>query len=208
MAHDDPRHRNLIFQAQSAGDYVTRYTAAFSEAMAQVDKHAVDAAYALIEQALLSGNQVLAAGNGGSAAIADHLVCDWMKGTRAPGQPILRVHSLISDTALITAISNDHGFDKIFSTQIEMLGRPGDVCVLVSSSGNSANMVQAVEAAIAQEMQIIGLTGFSGGVLHQRAHIGVHVPVHNYGLVEDCHQAIMHSIAQFLAKRQDERAAL
>ncbi|MDJ0836959.1 MAG: SIS domain-containing protein [Acidobacteriota bacterium] len=205
---DDPRRRNTVFPADSAGDYVSQYARALGKALETVDKQAVNAAFDLLEEALFNGRKVLAAGNGGSAAICDHLVCDWMKGTRALEQPVLHVHSLAAHTALGTAVANDHGYDHIFSAQIEMLGEDGDVCVLISSSGNSPNIVRALVAARDRGMKVIGMTGFSGGALHEDADVSIHIACNNYGLVEDCHQAIMHSIAQLLARRQDKRGVM
>ena len=203
LISEDPRRRNKTFSAASAGAYLKAYADGLHTALHSVDGAALDAALNLLETALENGGKVLAAGNGGSASISDHLVCDWMKSTRAEGRPTLRVHALTNDTALMTAVANDFGYQHIYAQQIEMLGDPGDVCVLISSSGNSPNIVEALKAARTKGMHIIGLTGFHGGALAEAADVSIHVEAHNYGLVEDAHQAIMHTLAQHLAQKQD-----
>ena len=142
-------------------------------------------------------------GNGGSAAIADHLCCDLVKGTHVDGHPTIEVGSLTSNVALYSAIANDFGFENVFSTQIKFLGKEGDVLIAISSSGNSANIIQAVESAHALGMTSIGLSGFKGGPLKENAHIPLHVDAQNYGIVEDAHQSMMHILAQFIAGRRD-----
>jgi len=202
----DPRHKNRLLDAGSITAYVDAYAAALQRAIAAVDQDAITRAFALLEETLDTGGKVLVAGNGGSAAVTDHLACDWMKGTRAEHAPVLRVHSLVANSALTTALANDYGFDQVFAAQLEMLGEPGDLCVLISSSGNSPNIVCAAEVARAMDIRVIGLCGFSGGALAGLADVSLHVPADNYGLAEDGHQALMHCFAQFLAGRQDARA--
>jgi phosphoheptose isomerase len=204
--HADPRFRNRVFDVDAVTTYLDAYADSLQRALRAVDRDALTSAYALLEQTLAGGGKVLVAGNGGSAAVTDHLACDWMKGTRADGQPTLRVHSLVANSALTTALANDYGYEQIFAAQIEMLGQPGDLCVLISSSGNSANIALAAERARAMDIRVLGLTGFSGGRLAALSHVHLHVPVENYGLAEDSHQAIMHCLAQFLASRQDMRS--
>ena len=103
------------------------------------------------------------AGNGGSAAIADHLLCDWVKGTFTPFEMPIHVHSLVSDTALLTACANDFGYDASFSRQIEMQAQPGDVLICISASGNSANILAALRMASSVVLKTFDLTGFEGG---------------------------------------------
>jgi phosphoheptose isomerase len=149
---------------------------------------------------------VFVAGNGGSAAIADHLCCDWTKGTHAANLVPLRTHSLVSNVALLTAVANDFGYDDAFARQLEMLGVAGDVVLLISSSGNSPNVLAAADRAKALGITTIGLTGFSGGALAARADFALHVPYANYGLVEDCHQILMHTFAQLFAREREAGA--
>lgn len=199
----DPRYRNRLLAGSTASAYLKEYAQALKQAIESVDESAVDRLYEMLCETLDQAGQVLVAGNGGSAAIADHLCCDWMKGTRAPGCKTLKVHSLVSNAALTTAIANDFGYDLVFSTQIEMMASSRDLVVLVSSSGNSANVIKAAEQAKSMGLRVVAMTGFDGGALRDLAEVTVYVYAHNYGLVEDAHQAIMHTLAQALSARQD-----
>lgn len=203
----DPRHRNEPFDSSSPAAYLAGYAARLHQALAAVDAAALAAACAAIEGAAAAGHRLFAIGNGGSAAIAEHLCCDWTKGTAAPEAPVIDVTSLAANTALYSAIANDFGFETVFAYQIELIGRPGDVLVAISSSGNSPNIVQAVAAAQRIGMTVIGLTGFAGGALAQAADISIHIGMANYGVVEDAHQAVMHVIAQYLAGQRDRAHA-
>ncbi|HEV7991805.1 MAG TPA: SIS domain-containing protein [Gemmatimonadaceae bacterium] len=202
----DPRFKNAVFAAPTWKGYVRQYAHDLEQALEQVSDSALDEASRVIGSAVSAGRRIFVAGNGGSAAIADHLCCDWTKGTHSEGLPPLRTHSLASNVALLTAIANDFGYDAVFSRQLEMLGSAGDVLLLISSSGNSPNVVAAAESAKAMGITTIGLTGFSGGALAARADISLHVPYANYGLVEDCHQILMHTFGQLFARDREPNA--
>ena len=126
------------------------------------------------------------------------MCCDWTKGTHHEHHPTIPTQSLNANVPLYSAIANDFGFDRVFAAQVEMLGRPGDVLVAISSSGNSLNILAGVQAAKAMRMPIIGLSGFSGGELRDAADVALHVAENNYGIVEDAHQALVHILAQFM----------
>lgn len=147
---------------------------------------------------ILGAKTVLVAGNGGSAAIANHLTCDMSKGTY-PTEHI-RVISLSCNTPLITAIANDLGYDQTFVHQAKLISPEycSDVLILISSSGNSPNIIAAARWAKEADIKIIGFTGFEGGELKKLADISIHIPSNNYGIVEDCHSIAMHAIAQYI----------
>lgn len=199
----DPRHLNTRFDLSSIAAYRAGYADALHAALASIDAAALERACALIEDAADRGSHILAIGNGGSAAIADHLCCDWTKGTHVPHRPAIDSRSLVSNVALYSAIANDFGFEHVFARQIEMTGKAGDVLVAISSSGNSANILAASEAARARGIPVIGLTGFDGGRLRATADVALHADAANYGIVEDCHQSLIHILAQFIAARRD-----
>ena len=198
---EDPRHLNCRFNLETIEAHVKAYADALSRALLSIDWRQLNLAVAEIESARMRGARLWIAGNGGSAAIADHLLCDWVKGTFTPYQPPIRVHSLVSDTALLTACANDFGYDSSFSRQIEMQAQPGDVLICISSSGNSANILAALRKASSMGLKTIALTGFGGGESVRLADISLHVAAHNYGVVEDCHQILMHNIAQYIYGR-------
>lgn len=144
---------------------------------------------------------IFVCGNGGSAAIADHLTCDHGKGIWHDTGDVAPVHSLCSTTPLLTAIANDYDYTQVFSKQIDMLmdRRNENLLIAISSSGNSPNIVAAIEHALEKNSRVIALVGFDGGLIKQKfspcATI-IHVNSNNYGVVEDCHQSIMHILAQ------------
>ena len=141
---------------------------------------------------------IFSCGNGGSAAISNHLVCDCMKGVRTNSWLKPRVNSLSATVELITAIANDIGVNDIFSHQLTSLASEGDVLIAISSSGASPNIIKALEAARDMKMSTIAMTGFSGGQAARLADISLHVDMENYGIVEDAHQSLMHILAQYL----------
>jgi D-sedoheptulose 7-phosphate isomerase len=198
---EDPRRLNRQFNLESIGAHVRGYADALSSALLSVDWHQVDLAVAEIESVRMRRSRLWVAGNGGSAAIADHLLCDWVKGTFTASQAPIHVHSLVSNTALLTACANDFGYEASFARQIEMRAQPGDVLICISSSGNSANILAALRKASSMGLKTIALTGFGGGESVRLADISLHVPAHNYGVVEDCHQILMHNIAQYIYGR-------
>jgi phosphoheptose isomerase len=200
---EDPRHRNKRCDTSSVGAYLADYAGWLRAALLTVDAASLERARALVEGAAAAGRRIYSVGNGGSAAIADHLCCDFTKGTHAHGHTVVDSMSMVSNVALYSAIANDFGFEKVFSTQVAMLGRSGDVLVAISSSGNSPNILAAVEAAHAVGMTTIGMSGFAGGKLREMVQVPLHVDASNYGVVEDAHQAIMHVVAQFIAAGRD-----
>lgn len=183
----DLRDRNQYFQSKEVGQYIREYAGAISYGLNRVDSNSLESALNLMKTA----PRIFVGGNGGSAAIADHLVCDFSKGAAT------NVHSLVGDLALFTALANDEGYEKTFSRQLELKGLgKGDAVFLISSSGNSKNIIEAASYAKSMNAYVCGLTGFDGGALFRMADIVLHVPFNNYGIVEDCHQAIMHVLAQ------------
>lgn len=203
----DPRDKNERFDAGSIGAFLNGYRRRLSEALEGVDTAALARAAAAIEAAAVAGAHVYAIGNGGSAAIADHLCCDWTKGTDCEGHKPIATTSLAANMPLYSAIANDIEFAEVFSRQLDFFGKAGDVLIAVSSSGDSENIVRAASRAKDLGITVIGLTGFAGGKLREAADIALHVPVSNYGVVEDAHQALIHVIAQFITARRQGQGA-
>jgi D-sedoheptulose 7-phosphate isomerase len=201
MTREDPRRLNCQFSLESIGRHVKGYADGLSSALLSIDWHQLDLAVTEIESVRTRRARLWVAGNGGSAAIADHLLCDWVKGTFITSEKPIHVHSLVSNTALRTACANDFGYDASFARQIEMQAQPGDVLICISSSGNSANILAALRKASSMGLKTIALTGFSGGESAKLADINLHIAAHNYGIVEDCHQILMHNIAQYIYGR-------
>lgn len=187
-----------MHQAASVTEYFTWYTGSVDQALKGVDTQAMERAFKLIADAKAQGKHIYSAGNGGSAAIADHLCCDFGRGSYTAGQPRLKTQSLTSNQAIFTATANDSGYERVFSEQLESLADRGDVLLVISGSGNSPNIVGALETAKRLGMKSIALTGFEGGAAGTAADVQVHVRAQNYGIAEDCHQIVMHVLAQYL----------
>lgn len=200
----DPRHRNEKFDTSSPGRYLAAYSQKLATAMSAIDDYALEQAIARVSLAASTGSRVYSIGNGGSAAIADHLCCDMTKGTHTHGHPTVDAISLTANVALYSAIANDFGFASVFSRQLRMLGRRGDVLIAISSSGESENILEAVHEAHRLGMTTIGLSGFAGGKLKESSDISIHVDVNNYGIVEDAHQLLMHVMAQYLVHKREQ----
>jgi D-sedoheptulose 7-phosphate isomerase len=181
-----------------ADNFADSYFSALSQAHRSVSRQALRAAAELLKSTIDAGGSIYACGNGGSAAIANHLLCDCLKGVANGTALRPRVHSLSSAVELITAISNDIGVEEIFALPLASLGRPGDVLVAISSSGASPNIVRAIETAAGLGMKTIAMTGFTGEPAQGLADVALHVAASNYGVVEDTHQSLMHILAQHL----------
>lgn len=205
---EDPRSRNEVFAKDDVKSFVEGYASASRTALDSIDPEVVTQARDAIEKCVNNYGTIYLAGNGGSAAICDHIVCDFLKGTYHPKHPPLQSVSMTENIALYTAIANDFGFEEVFEWQVNSRMREHDLLIAVSSSGNSENVIRAVDAANAKSLMTIGLSGFTGGRLKDVSKISIYVPVHNYGVVEDAHQGILQMIAQIIANNRDGRASI
>ena len=162
-----------------------------------------DAVFACYE----SGRFVFIAGNGGSGSNASHLCEDLGKGTLRrqdfdnDAKKRLRVLSLTDNTPYILAWGNDEGFDRVFVEQLKNLASPGDLLIAISGSGNSPNILRAVEWANARGLNTFGCTGFNGGRLRPLARQSLHVPLDDMGLVESIHLTAFHWVVDDLYRR-------
>jgi D-sedoheptulose 7-phosphate isomerase/D-glycero-D-manno-heptose 1,7-bisphosphate phosphatase len=186
-----------LMRYDSAYLFAEDYSHELAQALSTVDVAAFDRASKVLADAYDRDAAVFVCGNGGSASIANHLQCDHMKGVRMGTDLRTRVTSLSTNVEILSAIANDIGYDAVFEFQLESMARPGDVLVAVSSSGRSPNIVRALAWAEAHGMQTIAMTGFGGGEARTTAGVSIHVDAHNYGIVEDAHQACMHLLAQY-----------
>jgi D-sedoheptulose 7-phosphate isomerase len=154
----------------------------------------------VIADALMAGKKVLTAGNGGSAADALHL-SEELVGRYKDNRRALPAIALASDGTALTCIGNDFGFDHIFSRQVEALGAPGDVLILFTSSGNSANLILALEVAQAKGLHTVALTGRGGGKLRGRAEAEWIVPSASGARVQELHGWAIHVILEVVEER-------
>lgn len=185
----------------SADSFLQQYLQASDSARQSIDPIAFTAACNLLAAAYAEDRLVFVCGNGGSTAIANHMVCDHGKliSTGTTLKP--RVISLAHANEMITAIGNDIGYEEVFSRQLDLLARKGDVLLVISGSGTSPNVVKAMEKATALGLKTIAMTAFTGGPCRQMADVALHVDVENYGIAEDLHQSLMQMIAQYIRLR-------
>jgi D-sedoheptulose 7-phosphate isomerase len=147
--------------------------------------------------AFREGNKVLLFGNGGSANDAQHIATE-LVGRFAFDRPALPALSLAESLSSVTAISNDHGFEQVFSRQIEALARPGDIAIAISTSGNSPNVLHGVATANKTDLLTIGLTGRSGGKLRSLVKECICVPSDDTPRIQECHTLIGHILSQIV----------
>jgi phosphoheptose isomerase len=182
----------------SAGAYFAEYAKEMARASETIDPAAMERAGSLLVDAYARGARMFSCGNGGSAAIANHMQCDHLKGIRTGTDLAPQVLSLSTNVEVLTAIANDIGYHEIFVYQLQSQARPGDVLIAVSSSGRSRNIVDALTWARDNGLRTIAITGFEGGAARTVADVAIHVDCTNYGVVEDLHQAVMHALAQYV----------
>ncbi|AVM75618.1 SIS domain-containing protein [Magnetospirillum gryphiswaldense] len=179
-------------------DYYSDYSARIVQALASVDTRQLERANEILAETIDHDRQIFSCGNGGSAAIANHLVCDHARGICNLTGLRPRVQSLSSNIEIITAIANDASYADVFCHQLDLMARPGDALITISSSGDSENVVRAIAHARANGIATIAMTGFSGGRSATGADVNIHVDADNYGVIEDVHQSLMHVLAQFI----------
>ena len=180
-----------------ARDYIDQ----IQETLNQIDIDDLDLISKILWDAYLSEKQIFVMGNGGSASIASHFACDLSKNTVTNEKVRFRVQSLNDNIPLMTALSNDGGYECIFIEQLKNLVRPGDVVIAVSSAGNSPNILQALEYANIKQATTIAITGFGGGKANDIADFNLILNNSDYGIVETAHTFICHTIS-FFFKRQ------
>lgn len=150
----------------------------------------------MLQRARMQGNQIFIMGNGGSASTASHFVCDLAKNTRYDGLPHFRAIGLADNMEIFSAYANDEGYENVFSQQLINLVKPDDVVIGISTSGNSKNVVNAVEVAQKHNAITIGFTGFDGGRLGQLVDTHIHVDSIIIEHVEDIHLMLEHMIVR------------
>ena len=154
-------------------------------------------AAAAMRQAIADGHKILAFGNGGSAADAQHFAAE-LVGRFQRDRRGFAALALTTDTSTLTSVANDYGFDRVFARQVEAFGRQGDVVVAITTSGESPNVLNGVEQARAQGLRTIALTGRSGGPVGRLADVHVNVPVEVTARIQEVHRTLIHAICQLV----------
>ena len=185
--------------------YTDAYFEQYAKASASVDRIKLAQASDILLVAYSASKTLYVCGNGGSASISNHLACDHGKLLATDTDLLPRVHSLATNIEVITAIANDISYDEIFIHQLKLVADPGDVVMTVSSSGDSENVVRTAEWAREFGLDVISMTGFSGGRTAKAATVNLHVEADNYGIIEDVHQSLMHLLGQFMRQSQMDK---
>jgi len=179
-------------------DCVSEYLESLQQLLNRLPLEDIRQVLAELHQARLEGRQVFIMGNGGSAATASHFANDLNKGACVTGVPRFRAIALTDNVALMSALANDVGYEHIFAEQLVNLAHPGDVVIGISGSGNSPNVLRAVQLARSLPARTIGFTGFDGGRLKELVDICVLVPSDTMEQVEDAHLVLEHLICYSL----------
>jgi D-sedoheptulose 7-phosphate isomerase len=167
-----------------------------NESLSIMDSRELSAAISLIRDTVDAGNRLWVCGNGGSAATASHFATDLSRCSNSSGEPVKGI-SLCDNTGLITAIGNDFGFDLVFSRQLSTAAMTGDLFIVITASGNSKNLLLAMEWAKNNGVRTLAITGFDGGKAKILADASLHVPTTNgdYGVAEDAHSILCHFVS-------------
>ena len=180
---------------------VTNYIALLQQTIDQLPKEKILKVIDLLHSARFSGRQVFIMGNGGSASTASHFVCDLSKNTRSEGWPRYKVIGLSDNMAVFSAYANDEGYENVFCEQLANLLLPDDIVIAISASGNSRNVVNAIQYAKSQNAFTIGFTGFDGGTLGTLVDINLHIDSNIIEHVEDLHMVLEHMIIKSIKER-------
>ena len=196
--------------SSNPSEYISAYFKHLTQILSELDLSSIEKFIGLLLSARKEGKNVYFIGNGGSAATASHFANDLAIGTRSKKLPF-KVMSLTDNSSVITAIGNDYGYEQVFVKQLEACLGSGDLLVAISASGNSPNILKAVEYTKENNGITIGLTGFDGGELKKIVDHVIHVPTVNgdYGPVEDVHMILDHVVGNYLMKmcREESQSA-
>lgn len=177
-------------------EQITSYISVLQDTVGKLPVDAITRVVELLQNARLEGKTVFIMGNGGSASTASHFVCDLAKNTRHDSLPHFRVIGLTDNMAIFSAYANDEGYENVFAAQLANLVEAEDVVIAISASGNSANVVKAIEVAKSYHAVTVGFTGFTGGKLASLVDLQVHVDSHVIEHVEDIHLMLEHMIVK------------
>lgn len=176
-------------------NFTEQYRSSLLEALSTIDTGAVDTAIDWFDQARANSKHIFVCGNGGSASTASHFACDIVKGASYNRGSRFRILALTDSLPTLTAYSNDVSYECVFAEQLKNFAEPGDLVMAISGSGNSPNVLRAVEYANSIGCKTIALTGRDGGKLGPLANLNIHVQAPHMGRIEDAHMVICHMIA-------------
>jgi len=170
------------------------YYQAVADTLLKLPQEPVEQIVAALKRARAEGRRIFTCGNGGSSANASHFVNDVIKSTVKEGQPRYKLVCLSDNVPTLTAYANDVSYDAIFAEPLASLAEPGDVLIALSGSGNSPNVLRAMDVAKKMGLTRVGLTGYAGGRLKDLCDICIVVPSDSMQVIEDAHLVILHSV--------------
>jgi len=182
--------------------FPVHYKSALFKAIETIDLQKVQQAIEWFREARDQERQIFVFGNGGSASTASHFACDIVKGASFMQPARFRIMALTDSLAILTAYSNDVGYEVIFEQQLRNFARPGDLVMGISGSGNSPNVLRAIEYANSEGCRTIALSGRDGGKLGQLAQLNIQVSEPHMGRIEDAHMVVCHMIGYYFMEKQ------
>tara|TARA_B110001454_G_scaffold183847_1_gene179225 strand:- start:195 stop:800 length:606 start_codon:yes stop_codon:yes gene_type:complete len=191
----------IYSESLSIKDYSKSYIDYLSSVLSNISLTDIEKFVEVLLEARERESSIFFIGNGGSAATASHFANDIAIGTRTYEKPF-RAISLCDNQAVITAIANDDGYEKIFSQQLQVLLKKQDVVVAISASGNSPNLLDAIDTAKKMNTITVGISGFDGGKMKEMVDVSLHVPTEKgeYGPAEDAHMVLDHLVSNYLMR--------
>ena len=191
----------IFIKSNSVNDYSKSYLDYLNTVLNGISLTAIDDFVKVLLEARERGSSIFFIGNGGSAATASHFANDIAIGSKEYDKPF-RVISLCDNQAVITAIANDDGYEKIFSQQLKVLLKKQDVVVSISASGNSPNLIHAINVAKKMSATTVGISAFDGGKMKDIVDFSLHVPTKKgeYGPAEDAHMILDHLVSNYLMR--------
>ena len=190
----------MLRKGQSMNKDLINYIEDLKMLLDCIDVEKVEQAINILQKAHQEKKRIFIIGNGGSAATANHFACDFGKNAIPDDENRFKLISLSDHSSAITAYGNDNGFENVFSEQLKNLMEKGDILFAISASGNSPNIIKAVEYAKGKEGAIIGLTGFDGGKLKELSDVNINIVSEKYEPIEDLHLIITHMIVTWFKK--------
>jgi len=182
-------------------DFYQSYSLKINQAVQQIDLEKLCLISDCLWDAQQSKRQVFLCGNGGSAANAIHIVNDFLYGVSKSSHAAIRVHALTANQSILTCLANDISYDEIFSYQLEALAQKDDILIALSGSGNSPNMVKAIQTAKMIGMKAFAILGYDGGRCLESADNSIHIPINDMQISEDMQLVVGHMIMQWLRQR-------
>jgi D-sedoheptulose 7-phosphate isomerase len=192
----------IFNNSDSVIDYSKSYLLYLNQVLSNISLNEIDDFVEVLLKARERGSSIFFIGNGGSAATASHFANDIAIGSREYVKPF-RVISLCDNQAVITAIANDDGFERIFCQQLKVLLKEQDIVVSISASGNSPNLIEAINTAKKMGGITVGISAFDGGKMKELVDFSLHVPTEKgeYGPAEDAHMVLDHLVANYLMRK-------